>query len=152
MIRRQRISRRKVVLGAAGAGAAAVALSLPGVSTTVSRHTRGVVRGTPLLGRLVTLDYAGVEEWNEMVGSTFAAAGGYRLSLAGVQPFESRGARPWSVARDRGFLAVFEVAGGVAMPTDLIYTLAHPDRGQVPLFLSASTDPRTPGRMLAVIN
>jgi hypothetical protein len=74
------------------------------------------------------------------------------MRLAGVRPMASEGPRPMSVARRSAFVAMFDVLGGQTVAGDLIYTASHPQYGPLQIFLSASADPRTPGRVLAVFN
>ena len=142
------VSRRTAMLGLAGVAVTAM------VATTAFRPTAGerarrVLASNPLTRRFLSLANAGQAEWAGQVGSEFRIEGGYRLRLVGVQPLNSVGARPADVTRDRAFAALFDVLGGMTMPGDLIYTARHAQYGALPLFLSATGDPR---RMLAVFN
>lgn len=142
------ISRRSAVAGLAGLAVTAV------VATTALRPSAGdrarrLLASNPLTRGFVSLASAEQSEWTAQVGSDFTLEGGYRMRLAGVRPLLSAGDRPANVTRERAFIAVFEVAGGVALPGDLIYTATHASYGQLPLFLSQAGDP---GRMIAVFN
>ena len=145
-----KLSRRNVLLGLTG-GAVATAVLAPTLSPGVGRKARELAVRSGVGRRLLSLDYASLSEWSEMVGSTFQVTGGYALKLVGVRPLASSGARPWNLGRDRAHLAVFEVLGGMTMAGDLIYSARHPQYGEIPIFLSAA-DPATPGRMHAVFN
>ena len=145
-----RLSRRHLLLGLTG-GAAATALLAPALSPGVGRKARELAVRSGVGRRFFSLDYASLREWGEMVGSTFRVTGGYALKLVGVRPLISTGARPWNLGRDRAFLAVFDVMGGMSMAGDLLYSARHPQYGEIPIFLSAA-DPATPGRMHAVFN
>lgn len=142
------LSRRNILVGLAGAAVTAV------VATTALRPSLGD-RGRRLLAsnsftrRFLSLAEAEQGEWQAQVGTDFAAEGGYTLRLAGVRPLPSGGTRPAEVTRERAFAAIFDVRGGLTMASDLIYTVTHPQYGRMPLFLSATADPK---RMLAVFN
>ncbi|MGZ8337368.1 MAG: DUF6916 family protein [Allosphingosinicella sp.] len=142
------LSRRNLLIGAAGAAIVTV-VALPTWRPLSGERTRRLLAGNPLTRRFVSLGNAGMREWEAQIGAAFTASGGYRLRLAGVRPLTSRGARPPSVRRRRAFLAVFDIADGRTMASDLIYTLAHADYGPMPLFLTASD---SPARMHAVFN
>jgi hypothetical protein len=92
------------------------------------------------------------DEWLGEVGTIFSLGGGTSMRLAGVQPFAGAGSRPVVLARGSAFLVVFDLLDGQTMAGDLIYTAHHPLYGPLQIFLSASSDPRTPGRMTAVFN
>jgi len=117
------------------------------------RNARELARRQPVLRRmLLSLANAGYDEWMDQVGSVFSLGGGTSMRLAGVEPFAASGTRPIILPRDRAFMAVFEVLNGGSMAGDLIYTANHPQYGAFPVFLSASSDPRRPSRMIAVFN
>lgn len=142
------ISRRNVVAGLAGLAVTAVA------ATTLFQPSAGdgarrLLAGNRFTRRFLSLASAEQAEWAAQVGSDFTVEGGYRMRLVGVRPLASSGARPAGLSRSRAFAAVFEVAGGLTMPGDLIYTASHAQYGSLPIFLSQSGDP---GRMLAVFN
>lgn len=145
-----KLSRRNVLLGLTG-GAAATAVLAPALSPGVGRKARELAVRSGVGRRFLSLDNASLREWSEMVGSSFRVTGGYALKLVGVRPLESSGARPWNLGRDRAFLAVFDVLGGMTMAGDLIYSARHPQYGEIPIFLTAG-DPASPGRMHAVFN
>jgi len=142
-----RLSRRNILVGAAGAAVCAI-VATPLLRPVVGERTRRLLAGNPVTRRFLSLADAGQAEWAAQVGSVFTASGGHMLRLAGVQPLLSRGERPAGL-RDRAFLAVFDVAGGASLAGDVIYTLTHPQYGATQVFLSLSG---TPGRMQAVFN
>jgi hypothetical protein len=142
-------SRRNVLIVAGGALAAVGALIAAPYRAVIGRRARELtIARAPR--RSQSLATAGYDEWTQQIGSTLAIAGAQGLSLAGVRALESSGPRPLG-ARDRAFVAVFDVRGGGSMAGDLIYTVSHPQYGPFQLFLSVA-DARTPNRMLAVFN
>ena len=86
-----------------------------------------------------------------MVGSNFALGGSANVQLVGVRALPSSGSKPQGV-RSQGFAAFFEPARGPSAAPDLIYTATHSAYGPTQLYLAATSDPRTPGRMVAVFN
>ena len=141
------LSRRNVLIGAAGAAVCAV-VATPLLRPAVGERARRLLAGNPVTRRFLSLADAGQAEWATQVGSVFTEISGHTLRLAGVRPLLSVGERPAGL-RDRAFLAVFDVAGGAAMAGDVIYTLTHPQYGATQVFLSLSD---TQGRMHAVFN
>lgn len=146
------LNRRKMMLITGGAIAGAGALIAAPFRAEIAATARRVLTSVPLGRGLLSLANAGYEEWAAQVGSVFTLGGGTRITLAGVRPLPSSGTRPAGLGRDRAFVAVFEPARGQSLAGDLIYTANHSEYGPLPLFLSAASDARTPGRMLAVFN
>ena len=142
------LSRRNILFGLAGAAVSAV-VATSALRPLAGEQTRRLLASNRFTRRFLSLAHAEQGEWTAQVGSEFAIGGGFRLRLAGVRPLPSAGARPSGVARERAFVAVFDVLGGMTMPGELIYSAAHPQYGSLPLFLTAAGDPR---RMLAVFN
>ena len=91
-----------------------------------------------------------IDEWTAQAAD-FTLGGG-ASSLVGVRALPSAGARPASVTRERAFVAVFDPVRGQRPAGDLIHAASHAEYGPLPLYLSAASDPRAPGRMLAVFN
>ena len=145
------LTRRRMMLITGGAVAGAGALIAAPFREEIAATVRQVVTSTPLGRGLVSLATAGYDEWAAQVGSIFTLGDGTRLTLAGVRAFPSTGLRPRG-GRDRAFVALFDAAGGRSPAPDLIQTANHAQYGPLPLFLSATGDPRMPGRMLAVFN
>jgi len=143
-------SRRNMLILAGTAVAALGAVIAAPYRAVIGRRASSLVRAEPIGRRSASLASAGYEEWAEQVGATFLVGGAQGMSLAGVRPLASSGTRPAGM-RDRAFVALFDVAGGT-MAGDLIYTVSHQNSGPFQVFLSAASDPRTPGRMLAVFN
>jgi hypothetical protein len=141
------LSRRNILIGAGGAALCAI-IAAPLLRPAVGERTRRLLASNPLTRRFLSFAYAEQTEWAAQVGSVFTAPGGYTLRLAGVEPLQSAGERPAGLRR-RAFLAVFDVAGGLAMAGDTIYTLTHPQYGATEVFLTL-TD--VPGRTVAVFN
>lgn len=145
-----RFSRRALLL--AGGGAAAVAALAAPFRKTIARRSRSLVGAQTWLRPQVSLAHASYEDWQALAGSVFVLGGGSLLTLAGVQALQSGGARPPGLARDKAFLAVFDPLAGATLPGDLIYTAGTGEYAPLQIFLSASSDRATPGRMLAVFN
>ena len=141
-------SRRKVVIGLGGAAVTAAGATTA-LSPAASDRARRVLAGNRFTRRYLSLAHAEQGAWAAQVGSQLRLDGGFRLRLAGVRPLHSEGRRPAAATRDRAFVAVFDVLGGADMAGDLIYTASHPQYGALPLFLTATGNPR---RMLAVFN
>jgi hypothetical protein len=146
------LSRRKMMLIAGGTVAGAGALVAAPFRTAIRNVFRkaeatggGVSRG-PLL-----LATAGYDDWMGVVGSSFSLGGGSYIQLAGVRPLPTSGARPQGV-RAQGFAAFFDPASGQSLAPDLIYTATHSQYGPMQIYLAGTSDPRTPGRMVAVFN
>lgn len=142
------LSRRNILLGAAGA-AIATMVAVPRFLPGAEERTRRLLAGNRFTRRFLSLADAEQDEWAAQVGTVFTAEGGLRMRLAGVRPLASQGRRPASISRNRGFLAVFDLLDGRSIPGDLIYSVSHGQYGRLPIFLSASDNPR---RMLAVFN
>lgn len=148
------LSRRRAVCGLIGVGGIAVAAASPGAAPlrqAVAALTCGGALSVPTPPSLANGSY---EQWLRVVGTSFAATGGYRLKLVGVRPIGSTANRAAAAAaaaasprlRGRAFVASFDVTRGQAMAGSLIYRVA---RGQdrFDLYLDAGTRPR---RMQAV--
>ena len=142
------VSRRNLVIGA-GAPAVAAVVAAPKMVPRADPRARPALASISVTRRFLSLADAGQAEWAGQVGSVFTVEGGYRLKLAGVRPLQSSGQRPSGLGRDRAFLAVFDVLGGLTMPGDLIYGASHAQYGALPLFLSATGEAR---QMFAVFN
>lgn len=141
-----------MLIAGGGAVAALGAFSLSPLGTPVTRKARQLAASQPWARRFLSLSQGTLAEWEAQIGSVFSVGGGISMRLAGVRAFASPGARPRGVSRKSAFLAVFDVEGGAQMASDLIYTVSHPQYGPLQMFLSASADPRSPARMLAVFN
>ena len=138
-------SRRNVVLGATGMVAIAAAITTPGLKPLMPNGVRRLFGVSP--AGAVPLASGTQEQWATQVGQVFEVAG-QSMRLVGVRALPSGGTRPASL-RSRAFLAVFELAGGASLPSDLIYELSHRLHGELSLFLTA-TD--SASRMHAVFN
>lgn len=147
------VSRRNVII-AAGTVAAFGALTVTPAGQLIGGSagvgSDGAAGGT---GGSVSLATADFDAWTAAVGALFTIPGAGALRLAGIRPLESGGAsRPRSLGRSRAFIALFDPAGGERLAGELIYVARRAGSRAFPIFLSASTDPRTPARMVAVFN
>ena len=147
-----RLSRRGMLVALGGAVVAAGAFAASPFRAVLSRQIRELVVDRRSPRRSLALASASYEEWMGQVGSVFAVGGGASMRLAGVRAFPSEGARPLGLARESAFVAFFDPIGRQTMAGDLIYTASHARYGALPIFLSASVDPRMPARMVAVFN
>lgn len=147
-----KLSRRNALIAGGGAVVAIGAFTASPLSNPLTAKARELLASQRWTRGFLSLAKGTYAEWGQLVGSTFSVGGGSSLRLAGVRAFASPGDRPYSVSRRTGFLAVFETARGQTMAGDLIYTITHPQYGPFQIFLSASSDPSTPGRMHAVFN
>lgn len=148
------LSRRKLLFVLGGTASVAGAAMFKPIRAVLARNVRQAVARQPLLRRLIlSLANAGYDEWIDLVGTSFTLGGGTVMQLVGVEPLAIGGsARPITLARDRAFLAHFDTLYGQTMAGDLIYVANHQQYGPLQIFLSASADPRTPRRMMAVFN
>ncbi|TMJ19757.1 MAG: hypothetical protein E6G92_08285 [Alphaproteobacteria bacterium] len=145
------LSRRNMLIAGGGAVAAlGASIALPS-GATASPRARTQSSTQRRLSGARPLASAGHDEWAAQVGSTFAVAGAQGLTLAQVRPLESSGRRP-AGARDRAFLAEFEIVGRGRIAGDQTYMVSHPESGPFQMFLTAAGDARNPGRMHAVFN
>jgi hypothetical protein len=151
-VERSKFSRRNMILALGGAFAAAGVLIAAPFKNPIIGNVRRLAAFTAGNRGRVSLGDAGYDEWVQQVGSVFTIAGGTRLQLAGVRPLASGGSRPASLGRNSAFLAVFDAIGGATVAGDLIYGASHPQYGAMMIFLTASSDPRTPARMFALFN
>jgi hypothetical protein len=147
------LGRRKLLIGLGGVGTAAIALVISPLRPVIAVRAREFVRNNPMLRRLMlSLADAGYADWVDQIGTVFTAGGGTSMLLVAVTALNSPGTRPLSLARDRAFVAKFDVQNRGTMAGDLIYTTVHPRYGAFQMFLSASSDPNLPHRMTALFN
>ena len=122
-----------------------------GPSRTTIAPFRGVMVSSGAFRGLLSLSSATYEEWESVVGTNFALGGRTSVQLVGVRALPTSGAKPRGV-RTQGFAAFFDPARGQSVAPDLIYTATHSIYGTTQIYLAATSDPRTPGRMVAVFN
>ena len=145
------LSRRKMMLATGGAVAGASALVAAQFSEDIRIAARDVVANIPGGRTLLSLGDAGYDEWLTVVGSSFSLGGRTNVQLVGVRALPTSGSKPQGV-RSQGFAAFFDPAKGQTVAPDLIYTATHNQYGPTQLYLAATSDQRTPGRMVAVFN
>ena len=148
------VSRRNMLFVGGGALAATVAMAAEPVRNLVIGPVERVGPGglRPASGGSATLATAGYDAWLAKVGSSFSIGGGQSMTLSGVRALASGGERPANLGRASAFVAVFDPVGATQLAGDLIYTATTSGSGPLSIFLSSSSDPRTPARMLAVFN
>lgn len=129
-------SRRTVVIGLAGAAVTTGGVttapmfsfsSLGDIQDKLSPNVRG--RRNVALGRAL------FEEWSVQKGSFFTLDTGQIVELVDVKLFPNDEGRP-SYVRPEAFLTVFEVRRGAPVAAERIYSLAHTEGGEFPLFLN----------------
>jgi hypothetical protein len=145
------LSRRKMMLVTGGAVAGAGALMAAPFREDIRIGVREVLIDTDAGRGLLSLSNGSYEEWESVVGTNFSLGGGTSVQLVGVRALPTSGDRPDGV-RAQGFAAFFDPAGGQSVARDLIYTATHSTYGPTQIFLAGTSDPRTPGRMVAVFN
>jgi hypothetical protein len=148
------LSRRKLLAGLGGVAVGAAAVMAASLRTIITIASRDLVQSQPAPRRLIlfSLAAAGYNEWLDQVGSVFTVGGGTSMKLVAVTAFNTVGARPAGLGRDRAFIAKFDVQNGGTMAGDLIYTTMTPRFGAFPIFLTGSNDPTLRHRMTAVFN
>jgi len=140
-----------MMLVTGGVVASGAALAAVPLRDEIIIGVREVVGGIPGGRRLLSLSTASYEEWQSVVGSTFSLGGRTNVQLVGVRALSTSGAKPQGV-RTQGFAAFFDPMNGQSVAPDLIYTATHSVYGPSQIFLAATSDRRTPGRMVAVFN
>lgn len=146
-----RLSRRKMMLATGGAVAGASALmAAPYREAIKSVARRAVVTSGTGLSPL-SLASANFEQWQSVVGSSFALGGNAAVQLVGVRALPTSGQKPQGV-RTQGFAAFFDPGPGQSVAPNLIYTATHSTYGPMQIYLASTSDPRTPRRMIAVFN
>ena len=142
-------SRRALFGGVAAAGAFAGVVMAAKNTALVTRSTslaRAIFGGRV---RSIALATAEMEDWMAAVGAEFDI--GYtRIRLAGIRALADGGERPAGLRR-RGFIAVFNLPQGEAMPGNLVYRIANPTYGAFDIFLAEPADNRL-NQMIAVFN
>lgn len=145
------LSRRKMMLATGGAVAGAGALIAAPFRDDIKVGARLVAQNIPGVRSLLSLADANYDEWLSVVGSTFSLGGGTNVQLVGVRALPTSGDKPSGV-RGQGFAAFFDPAKNSSVSPDLIYTATTSQYGPTQLYLAATSNPRTPGRMVAVFN
>ena len=144
-------SRRKMMLITGGAVAGASALMAAPFRGKIKRVARRVVASTELGRAVLNLADGTYQEWLNEVGATFSISAIRNMQLVGVRPLPTSGAKPDNV-RQQGFVAMFDPVGSQAITPNALYALYHSSYGAMLIYLSRSTDPATPRRVLAVFN
>lgn len=128
-------SRRAFVVG----GVAVAALSVP-----LALARRGEVTTSFWSPRKpVPQSATEVRAWEALVGGNFALTGEQGAGVARLVAIESEAAdpkRPAYLARSRSFSAVFEADAARAPIGQNSYSVRHPTKGLIDLFLSRGTD------------
>ena len=143
------LNRRNMMLVTGGAVAGAGALIAAPFREAIKSTARGERVSTgpgPGIPQLATGTY---EQWQAAVGQTFGLGGRTNIKLVGVRPLGTASAKPAGV-RAQAFVAAFDPVSGQGIAPDLIYTATNNAYGTMQIYLGATSDPRTPGRMIAV--
>jgi hypothetical protein len=145
------LSRRKMMLVTGGAIAGAGALVAAPFRGPIKNVARGTIVSSGIGRAFLSLANADYDEWLGVVGTSFSLGGRTNVQLVGVRALPTSGRKPQGV-RGQGFAAFFDPPTGQSVAPDMIYTATHSQYGPTQIFLSATSDPRTPGRMVAVFN
>lgn len=139
------LSRRNLLVGLAASGATVgTVIAQNSGPAGVATFKQAIWQQRP--GRRdVPLGTANLDDWAQLVGSTFRTTEGHVLELADVRAFPQPGPHPSGV-RDRAFVAGFEIMSGGPMADSRIYRVDHP-QGAFEVFLTTAEKPM---RMLAV--
>jgi len=144
-------SRRKMMLITGGAVAGAGALMAAPFRRNLKQVARRVVASTELGRAMLNLADGTYQEWLNEVGATFSISANRNMTLTGVRPLPTSGARPDNV-RQQGFVAFFDPVGSQNIAPNALYSVYHSSYGAMMIYLARSTDPATPRRVLAVFN
>lgn len=145
------LNRRNMMLVTGGAVAGAGALIAAPFRDAIKSTARGERIGTgpgPGMPALATGTY---EQWLAAVGQTFGLGGRTNIQLVGVRALSNAGTKPQGV-RAQSFAAFFDPVNGQNIAPDLIYTATNNAYGTLQIYLGGTSDPRTPGRMVAVFS
>jgi len=138
-------SRRNFVVG----GAAAAVFMGPLAAAQLARQADSPLRLDPAALR------GEVGEWEGLVGASFLIAGEGGKAVARLAAIERAPAdplRPASLARHQPFTAYFELDPRRAPAGQKTYSVTHPGRGAMDLFLSRGVDTRGKAVALALFN
>ena len=128
-------------------------MSAATVGTAAQAAPLSLAGALPRVGR-TDLGRAEIGSWRALVGERFsvAGAGGAPLKLVAVEPLSSPGRRPASVARRRGFAAIFEGSAGRAPEGDATYWLSHRSSGPLPVHFGTKAAAGGKARLVAIFN
>lgn len=136
-------------VGAVGAATPALGLGLPAGAAS-GRDASWWDR------TFVSLQAAGLDAWEGVVGETFALKspnGSHLVRVAAVTPFPRSGPRPSRLARSHAFSVAFEPVAGPALPAaDRVYQLVHASYPPLPVYMGAPVEVGRSTRLIAVFN
>lgn len=144
-------SRRRMMLITGGAVAGASALVAAPFRRNIRQVARRVVASTELGRAMLNLADGTYQEWLNEVGATFSVSASRSMTLTGVRPLPTSGARPDNV-RQQGFVAFFDPVGSQTITPNALYSVYHSSYGAMMIYLGRSYDPATPRRVMAVFN
>lgn len=142
-----RSSRRAFVLGGTAAAACMGPLAVAQLARTSLPISRGAT--TPTATRSETA------EWESLVGASFLIGGEAGKAVAKLAAIERPAfdpKRPVELARLQPFTAWFEMDARLAPMGQRTYTVAHPTKGTIELFLGRGADKRGKAVLLALFN
>lgn len=142
-----RSSRRAFVLG----GTAAAACMGPLAAAQLTRTSPATSGGT----KAPTATRSEVAEWESLVGASFLIGGEAGKAVAKLAAIERPAfdpKRPAGLARLQPFTAWFEMDARLAPAGQRTYTVAHPTKGAINLFLGRGADKRGKAVVLALFN
>jgi len=100
----------------------------------------------------LSLQTAGLAEWNSVVGQSFTL-GTNVLKVVAVTAFPKSGTRPATLGRSQAFSVAFELVSGPALAaTDLVCQLVHSSYPPLPIYMGAPSKVAQKTRLTAVFN
>lgn len=141
-----RSSRRAFVLGGAAVAACTGPLAVAQLARGASPSLKGAAKPTIR---------SEIAEWGSLVGTSFLIGGESGKALAKLAAIEQPAfdpTRPGTLARSQPFTAWFEMDARLAPAGQRGYTLTHPVKGAIKLFLSRGVDKRGKATLLALFN
>lgn len=142
-----RSSRRAFVLGGTAAAACIGPLAVAQLARTSLVTSGGTT--APTVAR------SEVAEWESLVGASFLIGGEAGKAVAKLAAIERPAfdpERPAELARAQPFTAWFEMDARLAPAGQHTYTVAHPAKGAIELFLGRGADKRGKAVVLALFN
>ena len=142
-----RSSRRAFVLGGTAAAACMGPLAVAQLARTSPSSPEGMT--------VPTVVRSEVAEWESLVGASFLIGGEAGKAVAELAAIERPAfdpKRPAELARLQPFTAWFEMDARLAPAGQRTYTVMHPAKGTIELFLGRGADKRGKAVVLALFN
>lgn len=147
MADRNLLTRRNLMVAAAGGGACAVAIAAP---STMKGLASAIGFGEAFTSPYANLSAGDHASWSAQRGQTFATADGHNLEVVGVHLFKPFGRRVQGVSRSRAFAVDFKLVSGNAMAVEKIHSVTDPEQTPMDLYLTSAG--RKPGVVRAMFS